>query len=435
MKLSAGEKKLFVLSALIIALPLGVGLFLNSINAPPKVNIPAYPQAPKPNGYDLYVAAAKAIVPATPPVDALLDDLPPTNASARAKRYSLARKTAWLRANAKAFALFGRAQKTPTLAPSLRGISVKWPIKELSDLRRAKLVESRERRLRGDADGALQSGLDALQMGHDVRRGGSLVHSRFGARFGDQSRDEIQNLIERVSATQAKNAARRLEQLLQTRWDLAGALTQEKYLMQGLWLAYFANQGGWRQILFPDDSRDMPNLARAYTLSKQSVIDETGAEYDRQIANARLPYAQKGAPTPPRGLIFDDFAKNDEIWRFENARDLAGDQLLMLQLALRAYHLENGVYPAKLQALTPNYLMAIPADPFGGGEAMCYKLSGKTYLLWSLGPDGRDDGGTPVPPNKDEKNSKRLPGLLLDSQGDFIAGKNRATGLQWPRIG
>jgi len=75
---------------------------------------------------------------------------------------------------------------------------------------------------------------------------------------------------------------------------------------------------------------------------------------------------------------------------------------LRLALALEAYHRDNGAYPEKLAALAPKYMAAVPGDLFGGD--LIYKREGKGYLLSSVGPDGKDDGGRTrddVPPGDD----------------------------------
>ena len=441
MKLSRGDKRLFVLSTLVIGLPLGIGLWLNYLNATPTVSISPYPTAPKPNGTDLYGAAGAALVVAKPAVDSLLDDFPP-NEDARAKRYNLTRRLAWLRANQTAFALFDRAQQTPSLATSLRhNGGTKWRIKALSQMARAKRVEVHARRMQRDWNGAFESGLDGIQMGHDLRRGGGLWHSRFGQRIGDDSRLEIHDLVNRLNPSQAQNAARRMEDLLAGRWSEADSLREEKSVVQTLWLDGFQSED-WRSGLSNDSAPCAWPSPRAYLVSKQRIVDISDAEFDRQIALARLPYARKSAPAAPTNWLTDIFADGAEQTRFADARDLAGDQLLLLQLALRAHYLQNGAYPATLNELAPRYLKAIPADPFGAGEPMRYKRNGASYVLWSIGPDEKDDGGTPIPPNPDEMNLRapdsgeaaRLPGLLIGSQGDFVAGKNRARGFEWPRI-
>jgi len=44
----------------------------------------------------------------------------------------------------------------------------------------------------------------------------------------------------------------------------------------------------------------------------------------------------------------------------------------------------------------PSYLKSIPNDPFVEKKPLIYKKTAKGYLLYSVGPDGVDDGGKPV---------------------------------------
>ncbi|HEX9998358.1 MAG TPA: hypothetical protein VGB45_14565, partial [Abditibacterium sp.] len=103
------------------------------------------------------------------------------------------------------------------------------------------------------------------------------------------------------------------------------------------------------------------------------------------------------------------------IWNY--ARRKATNQNLLLRLALRAYRLENGTYPEKISQLAPKYLKKVPVDPFGKGEIWRYKRNGDTFLAWSVGPDGKDDGGKSIPPRK---NNGRVI-IMQDSKGDWIA--------------
>lgn len=431
--LTSGEKKLFVFSAIVLALPLGIGLFFNRINATPVVSIPPYPKAPNPNGYDLYVAAANAIVRVVPEPDPTSDTDQITDPKVRATRYSLARKTAWLNRNKKAFALFEQALKTPSLAPPARSFgSVNRGSAKIRQMARDKSVQSNARWMRGDYYGALQSGLDAVQMGHDTRRGGNLLAALVGIAIGAIGRSATSDTVERINAEQAKSAARRLEKLLAARWNLGDALTEEKYNNQAGMLEAFRTEGGWRKNFSSGAKAANAGVWQYYLVSKQQIIDDIGADYDRRIANARLPYAQKGAPLASFSDPFMKlFQRSGDRDRTSEARDLAGDQALMLRLALRAHHLENGAYPPNLKALTPKYLKTIPADPFGRGESWRYKLDGPTYVLWSIGPDGRDDGGKPIPPRHRAPiapitSERKFQRAFSDfnGKGDVVAGVN-----------
>lgn len=432
MKFSLSEKKLFVFCAAVIALPLGVAAFFGHINAPPEINIPAYPRAPKPNGYDLYVQAATLISASKPPVGPANDTQILTDPKVRAQRYGLKRKTAWLSTNQAGYAIFESALQTPGLAPPSRSFSdINKDNGRLRELARNTLARSDTFWMRGDNGGALQSDLDIVQMGHDIRRGGGIIQTLVGVAIGAIGRSGSHNLVDKLDAATSKAGARRLEKLLGSRWTLPHALTEEKYATQNSWLEVFKN-GDWRtpdSVTIEDESPSLKQRWQVLTISKQRVINDIGADYDRQIANARLRYAQKGTPPQP---LNDPFAEGyrslGDKMRFNDTRDSAGDQLLMLRLALRAYQLENGVYPPALASLAPKYLKAIPADPFSSGATWRYARKGQTYKLWSIGPDGRDDGGKAIPWPKPRRQfpdaRKRLPSARPESRGDIVAGAN-----------
>lgn len=67
-------------------------------------------------------------------------------------------------------------------------------------------------------------------------------------------------------------------------------------------------------------------------------------------------------------------------------------------LAVERYRLGNGQrLPDSLPQLVPQYLVAVPADPFDG-EPLRYKRSSpKGFVTYSVGPNRQDDGGTARP--------------------------------------
>ena len=74
-------------------------------------------------------------------------------------------------------------------------------------------------------------------------------------------------------------------------------------------------------------------------------------------------------------------------------RGRCSTRLLMIDLALRAYQADHRDYPAKLESLTPQYLTEVPLDPFSG-KSFVYRPSEKDFVLYSVGGDGVDNGGT-----------------------------------------
>ncbi|HEV3236672.1 MAG TPA: hypothetical protein VGZ25_06760 [Gemmataceae bacterium] len=65
---------------------------------------------------------------------------------------------------------------------------------------------------------------------------------------------------------------------------------------------------------------------------------------------------------------------------------------LHLAFALAAYKIDQGHYPAKLDELAPKYIDGIPDDIFSGNP-LIYRPVDKGYLLYSVGPNGKDDDG------------------------------------------
>jgi hypothetical protein len=71
-------------------------------------------------------------------------------------------------------------------------------------------------------------------------------------------------------------------------------------------------------------------------------------------------------------------------------------QLTITAIALARFHLRDGKFPAELDALVPQFLSAVPIDPMSA-KPLRYRLNGDgSFTLYSVGEDGRDDGGDPT---------------------------------------
>jgi hypothetical protein len=65
---------------------------------------------------------------------------------------------------------------------------------------------------------------------------------------------------------------------------------------------------------------------------------------------------------------------------------------ITLAFALECYRRERGGYPKTLDALAPRYVKNVPHDLFSG-KALIYRPSAEGYLLYSVGINGKDEGG------------------------------------------
>ena len=68
---------------------------------------------------------------------------------------------------------------------------------------------------------------------------------------------------------------------------------------------------------------------------------------------------------------------------------------LVTTIALLRHRQDKGRWPDSLEELAIDaYIRNVPTDPFSG-KPLAYEPMGETFLLYSLGLDFDDDGGTP----------------------------------------
>ena len=70
----------------------------------------------------------------------------------------------------------------------------------------------------------------------------------------------------------------------------------------------------------------------------------------------------------------------------------ASCDLTHVAFALAGYRREHGEYPRTIADLCPKHIAAVPRDPFNDAD-LHYRQEGNGYLLYSVGPNGKDDGG------------------------------------------
>jgi len=87
-------------------------------------------------------------------------------------------------------------------------------------------------------------------------------------------------------------------------------------------------------------------------------------------------------------IILTTFRGMAEAWD----ADAMALRLDPLPLALAAYRLDHGAYPRAIGDLVPEYAQRVPSD-FYSGRPIIYRRAKKGYVLYSVGPNTRDDAG------------------------------------------
>ena len=116
------------------------------------------------------------------------------------------------------------------------------------------------------------------------------------------------------------------------------------------------------------------------------------------------------------GYLMENLEYQGDTNRLEREiyqKDRAIIRLLLIETAARAYQLDHGRPPARLNDLVSKYLTAIPNDPFAiDSRAFHYSTTATKFKLWSVGYDGKDDNGAPLPKNE-------YGGVSPGSEGDL----------------
>jgi hypothetical protein len=63
-----------------------------------------------------------------------------------------------------------------------------------------------------------------------------------------------------------------------------------------------------------------------------------------------------------------------------------------LALAVLRCKARHGTLPEGLDALVPEFVEAVPPDPFDG-KPLRYRKAGDRFVVYAVGRDGKDDGG------------------------------------------
>jgi hypothetical protein len=78
-------------------------------------------------------------------------------------------------------------------------------------------------------------------------------------------------------------------------------------------------------------------------------------------------------------------------------RNLTQYEMVITAVALKRYGLRHGKIPPDLASLVPGFLAAVPRDLIDGKPLRYRSNADGSFVLYSVGEDGLDDGGNPYP--------------------------------------
>jgi len=233
------------------------------------------------------------------------------------------------------------------------GIAQKYldDVSSLRDLARALSADMRNDFASGKAAEAVPSGLTIFQLGSNCYRGGLMIDNLIGLAIQGVAINELRNVAVQVPETKTEIMAGLLP-MLETGEPTEDVLQREiDYIHSG-----------------------------PRSISGMMVRLKAGSLLEPAVQAARQ----------------------------ASLRTTTQQRLFLLHLAVNIYHDQNGKWPESLYELAPSILPTIFIDPYSNG-AFIYRVENENYLLYSVGQNKRDDGGT-----GDES------GLAADFVDDFI---------------
>ncbi len=384
--------------------------YLGALNVMPDLEIPR-PEMPSPNAYDTMIEAVAAI----PDSDKL-------RKVSREEVLDPAAVRSVLEDNEDALRIVRAGLRQQYRCPPARSFSAPHHHFAIRSLVSLLLLESKAKVHDGDMGGAMDAYLDAIHVAFDSQRGGLLFDQLYGDFLQRIAHNAVWDTIRDLDAETARQAAVRLEGLMEGRVPFHELVQEEKWATLASYLDLFEDPD-WHDFVIQDVAsvkglESVRLKARLILMSKRKALRDCAEFFDEWLEAAKQPYTSRtNPPEPPTDALNElvlEFVRI-EARSFSFTHSEVQNGLLLTTLALRAFRMDNGSYPDSLYDLVPRYLTKLPADSFGISGPLRYKLNGEEYVLYSVGPDGVDDGGRPT---------GRLGRMVVveGETGDIVAG-------------
>ena len=152
----------------------------------------------------------------------------------------------------------------------------------------------------------------------------------------------------------------------------------------------------WRAFILPADIAGYRRRFEAYRQLVTEGVDQsrTWPQTQKQIDGIEAEIR-----AGPDGFLSRLIAPATDAVLRSQCMAVARHRAAEVLLAATRERLASGKHPASIDALVPARLPSVPRDPFTTDAPLHLKATPEELLIWSVGPDGDDDGG----PQKDSE--------------------------------
>ncbi len=264
-----------------------------------------------------------------------------------------------------------------------------WQFPETVEFRRWANVEALDIALaaqEGDFDRAIDNYRTILLLSEQIRRQGLIINYLVGLNMQEAVNRQMAGLLHLLPARACDRLVEVVREWGRRRVSLTEVLESERsaYLtnLHNLYEGKYSMRrllSGWSPAV-----RWNPRW-----LNLRQAAREGDAYYRQLEKEWRKPVVQQNPVPPPDHRIFPLLGSVAEFIPNASALNTARARLLACAAAVRAYRLKHGDYPSTLQEAG---VADLNQDPFTGGQFV-YKPTEAGFLLYSVGANGKDDGG------------------------------------------
>ncbi|MCC2670414.1 MAG: hypothetical protein K0Q72_2885 [Armatimonadetes bacterium] len=265
---------------------------------------------------------------------------------------------------------------------------------QFRDAGRKFAAESRLALAEGQAGEAEQRALDAIEFGSCVGREGPLIQNLVGLALSAIGAAQAERAVPRLSAAEARQAGERLDRVTRQFPTPVAALEKERWVALSTLKRMFRGELDPRALSSGGTSTPSRGTPPWIIYPKPWSYQSMDRGFQGYIAEAKKPYPDRQRVPEPRELLSRLLLPTIERALVAFDKNQTALRILRLELALEEYRKTVGRYPQTLPELSPRVLAVVPVDPYSN-QPFIYRPKTAGYLLYSVGPDGKDSGGVP----------------------------------------
>jgi hypothetical protein len=388
------RRALFVsILAFAVTLAAGTAGAYHYVNYVPPFHPPPLP-VPDPNGYEVALRAAERLSP------------PPTNWSLLPARERQSRLDAMM----------------PVFTEVRRTLEMEWQVPwDLPDeewdrqarvwtgLSHSYLLAGSEFLARGEVEASTALWLDSMALAAKLSHGGPLAARSCALMCHQMSNSRSGWLHGRLAYRNLSESLDKVRRIRQDWRPLSDTLETQRLVVLTLVTRDLRTVRptilySWGQLMTPDLYPGIVGRVKNALRPKRATVEQVDRYFQCLIDESKRSRADMSEQDREAGLDGIPHPLSEETmralltthfyYRARHDKSLTDLGLLEVALAVRAHRKERGRYPRALNEIDRKWLPEVPTDLWR--RPIAYRLKGGRPVVYSFGPDGKDDGGTPA---------------------------------------